>query len=206
MAKKRSGSGSNFGCFIGILIVAALVFGGIFAGLYVLGNGNPFASSDEPIISGVEQINPDVTQIPETTTAITPDTFPDSPTFARILSDVNDARADSGLNSLVLNSRLNRAAAEQAVYNASIYDVTHQDVNGEEVDARVTAQGYTWRNVGENLLSNWSIDGHEVFILWQGSPTHNANMMKPEFTEIGLAYRVTSIGQVYHAMVLARPQ
>lgn len=205
MAKKRSGSHRNFGCLIGILILAILAFGGIFAGFYMLENSNLFASSDLSILS-IEQINPDITQIPETTEAVTPDTDPDSPTFARILSDVNGARADAGLNPLTLNTLLNRAAAEQAVYNASIYDVTHEDVNGNQADVRVTAQGYTWRNVGENLLSNWSIDGHEVFIQWQDSPPHNANMMKPEFTEIGLAYRVTAIGQVYHAMVLARPQ
>jgi len=204
MAKKRSNSGSSCGFLFILLIVALLATGGIAAGFYMLQYGNPLASDEIPVV-GLEEMNPDVTQIPETNSPITPDTNPDSPTFARILRDVNEAREAEGLNPVTLNSLLNQAAAEQAVYTASIYDPTHEDADGNLADVRVTAQGYMWNTVGENLLANWSINGHRVFTLWQGSPVHNANMMNPDFTEMGLAYMVTPIGQVYHAMVLARP-
>lgn len=205
MAKKSSSTGFSTGCLIAFLIIVILISGGIFAGFYLLQNGNPFVASDDPAIIDIADIRPGATQIPETSAPITPETAPDNPTFARILAEVNQARVDAGLNPLRLNILLSRAAAEQAVYTASIYDATHQDANGNQADVRVTAQGYSWRNVGENLLANWSLDGQRAFILWQGSPSHNANMMNPDFTEMGLAYMVTPVGQVYHAMVLARP-
>ena len=189
-----------------VLMLVLLAFASVFAGFYVLQNGSLSIPSNGLVIASAGDLNPDATQIPETASPVTPETAPDSPTFARILTEVNAAREGAGLVPLRLNIHLSRAAAEQAEYTASIYDATHQDANGDGVDVRVTAQGYDWRNVGENLLANWSLDGQRVFSLWQGSPPHNANMMNSDFTEIGLAYMVTPIGQVYHAMVLARPQ
>ena len=123
-----------------------------------------------------------------------------------ILNDLNETRVNAQLNPVRLNSQLNRAAAVQAIYNAEIGRLDHMSANGDDVGVRVSAQGYQWRSVGENLLTNWSLDGHEAFDLWRNSPGHNANMMNENFTELGLAYIVKPSGQVYHAMVLARPQ
>lgn len=206
MTKKGSNSRGFSGCFVLLVIVGIVAIAGIFAGFYLLQEGNLFISSDDTPLIGVNEMNPDATQIPETSSPVTPDTDPGSLTFVDILIAVNEAREAEGLDPVSLNSLLNQAAAQQAVYNASIYDATHEDANGDLADVRVTAQGYSWSHVGENLLANWSLDGQRVFTLWQGSPSHNANMMNPDFTEIGLAYMVTPIGQTYHAMVLAHPQ
>lgn len=207
MAKKRksSGGGCSFlGCFMVLALIALMGIGG--AGYYLV-NRNLFHDDlNLDPISIVQRVNPDATLIPATNAPITPDSMPNSPTFNAILADLNQVRANAGLNPLQLNARLNNAAAVQVAFNAENLRLSHEDANGNLADVRVQAQGYEWQTVGENLLSNWSLDGHEVFELWQDSPNHNENMMNPSFTEIGLAYTVTPLGQVYHAMVLARPQ
>lgn len=189
------------------MILALVAFAGIAGAVYYVANGNPFANNLAPRpINIVQQLDPNSTPIPVTNVPVTPDIAPNNRTFRDILNDLNDAREDASLNPVRLNSRLSNAAAVQVAFNAANLDVTHRDANGDLADVRLEAQGYQWQNVGENLLSNWNINGHEVFELWRNSPTHNANMMNPDFTEVGLAYTVTPLGQVYHAMVLARPQ
>ena len=189
------------------MLLALLTLGGIAGAGYYLVNGNLFADDLNPDpISIMQGLNPDATPIPVTNSPLTPNNSPNNQTFNDILTDLNQARATVGLNAVRLNSRLSDAAAVQVAFNAENLDLSHQDANGDLADVRVEAQGYQWMNVGENLLANWSLDGHEVFDLWRNSPNHNANMMNPAFTEVGLAYTVTPLGQVYHAMVLARPQ
>ena len=203
--KKKKKRFSFFGC--SLLIVTMLGFVGMGAGFYYVLSGNSLKADFNPSsINIMQQIVSDATTIPATNTAITPDIAPNSQTFRDILNDLNETRVNAQLNPVRLNSQLNRAAAVQAIYNAEIGRLDHDDANGDYVDVRVSMQGYEWNNVGENLLSDWSLDGHEAFELWRNSPGHNANMMNENFTEVGLAYIVTPLGQVYHAMVLARPK
>lgn len=206
MKKKKSSKSAGIPCVVWVILMLALVFTGLSFGIpWLLESDLIFRDNGSTVIS-IEQVNPDATQVPATGSPVTPDNDPGNLTFQQILIDMNSARQSAGLSPVRINSQLNQAAAVQVAYNASVFQVSHEDAGGHSVDRRIEAQGYAWRNVGENLLSNWSIDGHEVFILWQNSPTHNQNMTNADFTEIGLAYMVTPIGQVYHAMVLARPQ
>ena len=192
---------------LSVIVITLIGLVGISAGFFYLSNAVAFATNPnlEPT-TVMSQLNPDVTQIPVNVNAITPDNTPTSETFQVLLRDLNATRAEAGLAPLSFNPSLNLAAAEQATYTANTYNLVHEDANGTLVDARVDALGYAWASVGENLASNWTIDGSETFLQWQNSPPHNANMMNPNFTEIGLAYHVTPIGQVYHVMVLARPR
>ena len=188
---------------LGLLVV---MFGGFGYAFYL---GGAFERVWQPLSEPtdiVQQFNPDVTQIPETSAPVTPDTRPNAAIFQDLLADVNGLRDDLGFAPVTIDARLNAAAAQQAAYNASIFEPTHQDANGQNVDARVISEGYLWGHVGENLLSNWSLNGHRVFGLWEASPAHYDVMVNPNFTEIGMAYVVTEIGQVYHAMVLATPR
>lgn len=189
-----------------ILGLLLTMLGGFAYAFYLIGAFDSILQSSPQATSVVQQFNPEITQIPETAFPITPDTHPNAPIFRDLLNDVNALRHRHGMGTLRINSQLNAAAATQAHYNALIYNPTHDDANGNQVDVRVEAQGYLWSTVAENLLSNWDIDGHSVFSSWEGSPTHYDNLVNPRVTEIGMAYVVTPIGQVYHAMVLAQPR
>lgn len=185
-----------------LILIVIIGFAGIAGGFYYLSNSSDFAP--DPSLT-MPQFDPDATQLPASTRAITPNNTNSTETFQVLLNDLNAVRVDAGLSPLRLNTTLSRAAAQQVTYTAINNNLVHEDANGTLVDARVDALGYMWVNLGENLLRNWTLDGTAVFTQWQDSPSHNANMMNPDFTEIGLAYYVTSFGQVYHGMVLARP-
>lgn len=193
-----------FTIFLG---VSLLIFLGLGIGFVMLMQETPFDNllNAQPT-DVMSRINPDMTQIPQTTTTITPDNTSNTMTFDVLLHSLNTARQSIGLRPVSLNSQLNQAAALQAQYTADQRQLSHQDVTGNQVDARVERFGYQWESVAENLLANWTLDGTATFQQWQNSPSHNANMMNPNITEVGLAYHVTSYGQVYHAMVLARPE
>ncbi|MEL6310386.1 MAG: CAP domain-containing protein [Chloroflexota bacterium] len=158
-------------------------------------------------ITNVADLNPNATAIPVTLRAITPETHPNSQTFADILSDLNAMRERRGLPLLQYDTRLHRAAAVQVAYNTTLDGrLSHTGANGSDAADRVEAQGYQWSTVAENLLFNYSLNGSATYRQWRNSPPHFTNMRNPDVTEVGLAYMVTDIGQVYYAMVLASPR
>jgi uncharacterized protein YkwD len=57
---------------------------------------------------------------------------------------------------------------------------------GQRVSQRVSAQGYKWRTVGENLAGGDSTVAG-VIAGWLGSPEHCQNMMSPAYAEVGVA-------------------
>ncbi|MEM9953385.1 MAG: CAP domain-containing protein [Chloroflexota bacterium] len=201
MPKKKRRSYNSFPLLTFSLLLAIGGFIAIEFGFNQLLTSEQNSTSDF-----IVQVNPDMTQVPATNTAITPDDRVNSQTFSDILSMLNVARADAGLAPVQFDSTLNQAAAQQASYNALNRTVTHEDADGLLADTRVQALGYNYATVAENLLSNWTLDGESIYEQWRDSPPHQANMMKDDITEIGLAYHVTSYGQVYFAMVLAHPQ
>ena len=61
---------------------------------------------------------------------------------------------------------------------------SHTGSNGSSVGDRVTAEGYNWTNVGENIASGQTTP-EAALESWLNSPGHCANIMNPDFTELG---------------------
>ncbi|MDP3760934.1 MAG: CAP domain-containing protein [Ramlibacter sp.] len=83
----------------------------------------------------------------------------------------------------------------------------HASPDGKRVGARLLAEGYRWRSVGENIAGgDRSVE--TVVRGWMDSAGHCANIMNAEFTEIGLACveRKGSTWGTYWTMVLGRPR
>jgi len=68
---------------------------------------------------------------------------------------------------------------------------SHVDPEGRSVSRRATAAGYRWQHVGENIAAGLG-EPAEVVAGWLASPGHCANIMAPEFAEMGAAYAVRS--------------
>jgi uncharacterized protein YkwD len=61
----------------------------------------------------------------------------------------------------------------------------HTGSNGSLLSARVNATGYAWTRVGENIAAGYpSLDS--VLSGWMASDDHCANLMHPDFNQIGL--------------------
>jgi uncharacterized protein YkwD len=134
----------------------------------------------------------------------------------RVLELVNEARmqsrmcgdsryASAGL--LKLNATLSRVALGHAADMAQHGYLAHEGRDGSTAAERVTRADYRWRSVGENIASGPTTP-EAVVAGWLGSPGHCANLMAPQFIEMGVAYAVNreSRAGIYWAQVFAAPR
>ena len=110
-----------------------------------------------------------------------------------MLSLVNEARAQGAYcgsvyyeptTALSWSDTLGSAAKEHAddMYDQRYFD--HTGLDGSKVGDRVTAQGYTWNRVGENIARGQTSLA-SVMADWLESEGHCKNLMNPGFTQIG---------------------
>jgi uncharacterized protein YkwD len=87
---------------------------------------------------------------------------------------------------LVWNERLAQAAAGHANDMARGAFLSHTGRDGRDIDERVEAAGYAWTSVGENIAGGPNTV-QAVMAGWQASPGHCANLMNPNFRDVGVA-------------------
>jgi uncharacterized protein YkwD len=129
----------------------------------------------------------------------------ESYTSAKITTPAADARtaaalisrhcAAHGLGPVRVDAQLNGPAEHQARAIAKMGSLSHGDFAGRM--ASLGVRGKAAENLSYGLGSV-----EQVIVQWQGSAGHNANLLVPEFTRIGLAR--ADAGRPYWALVLAR--
>lgn len=118
----------------------------------------------------------------------------------------NLERASRGLEPLEWNNNLAEAAAAMCceMINRDFFD--HVDPDGKNVVDRAEAAGYTsWYMLGENLAGG-QYSPEEVVQAWMDSPGHRENILEPDFTEIGVAYREGGSYRTYWTQVFGTPR
>ncbi len=102
---------------------------------------------------------------------------------------------------------LERAASAHAQDMARRSYLEHRAPDGSTPGDRATRAGYAWQAVGENIASG-VFSAREAVDGWLHSPGHCANLMQPNFTEMGLAFSVNADSEagIYWAQTLARPR
>lgn len=102
-----------------------------------------------------------------------------------LLALVNQHRAANGLGPVCSDPLLNQAAAahSQDMLNNNYFDHTGQ--NGSMPWDRIQATGYQGSYFSENIAFGYA-SAAEVFDGWRTSPGHNANMLSPSATEMGI--------------------
>lgn len=106
---------------------------------------------------------------------------------------------------LAWNDSLFNAALEHSSDMARREYFDHASPEGSRVGSRVTAAGYVWRQVGENIAGgDKSLEG--VMGGWMRSPAHCGNIMQPAYTDVAIACveRNYSTWGTYWTMVLGR--
>ncbi len=102
-----------------------------------------------------------------------------------MLDSVNAERARESLDALTWCPALARSATEHSIDMAAQNYFEHQSLDGREVSDRAEAQGYNYRTVGENIAVGQR-DVEEVMQGWMDSPGHRENILRPEYTHLGL--------------------
>lgn len=176
------------------ILIGVAMFGAL-AGLVALGVST-FAQGVEvtigqqvtPIVRTQATPQPTVTLAPATVTPRPPsDAYTTIESSAEQLALVNAARCEMGLTPLALDALLAEAALTHAVDMGLNAFFDHTGSDGSSVVGRVNATGYGWFAVGENIAAG-PADAAVVHGLWMDSPGHRANILKPEFREMGIAH------------------
>lgn len=114
----------------------------------------------------------------------------------QMLDLINADRAAAGLNPLVFNGNLNESSEDHSAWMLETDSFSHRGEDGSSSRDRIENAGYelegrwltgeniAWVNeAGENGLSDEVIRLHTNLM---NSPEHRANLMNPEFKEIGI--------------------
>jgi uncharacterized protein YkwD len=134
-----------------------------------------------------------------------------------ILDAVNSARA-SGRNcggqyfrparALSWNGALGDAALAHSLDMARQRYFSHQGKDGRAVGDRAQHAGYRWRRIGENIAAGQETP-EAVVSGWLDSPGHCANIMHPDFTQMGAGYAIDSAREApraYWTQVFGTPR
>jgi len=105
------------------------------------------------------------------------------------------------------DDRLTAAAAGHAQDMAENDYFAHESREGSTPAQRVSAEGYAWRTVGENIAAGQR-SVSEVVDGWMASDGHCANMMSPAFRDIGMACASDSTSRYgrYWVLDMAAPR
>ena len=115
---------------------------------------------------------------------------------ARVLALVNEARAKQrrcgwrrfhAVPPLLLSETLNRAALVHARDMANHGVLSHTGSDGSAPAERATRAGYRWRFVGENIAAGQPTP-EAVVAEWLKSAHHCANLMDPDYSQMGIAF------------------
>ena len=100
------------------------------------------------------------------------------------------------------NDQLYKAAQLHAEDMSENSYFSHNSADGRTLRDRINEQNYSWSTFGENIAYGFgSAEG--VLNAWLGSEGHCKNIMKKDFTEIGIGY--TENGH-YWVQVFAHPK
>jgi len=133
-----------------------------------------------------------------------------------ILERVNEARtqprkcgsqAFGAAPALRWNDQLAEAALTHSRNMASEDFFSHQAPDGSQVNDRASRAGYRWNRIGENIAAGQG-SVEQAVAGWLASPGHCANIMRPDFTEMGASYATNpdSAAVVYWTQVFGTPR
>jgi uncharacterized protein YkwD len=109
------------------------------------------------------------------------------PFIQRVLDLTNLQRQKAGMQPLRLNSQLNTAAQTYSQTMALDDFFSHTGADGSRMSDRIDATGYQYWSISENIAGGYS-KPEMVVDKWMQSPGHRANILDPNFTEIGIGY------------------
>ncbi len=120
----------------------------------------------------------------------------------QVLEVVNAERGKAGCGPLALNGKLTSAAQRHSEDMAARHYFDHTNPDGKGPGDRVTAAGYSWQSVGENIAAGQGSPA-DVMGSWMNSPGHRANIVNCGFREMGLGMYDDASGGPWWTQVFA---
>lgn len=126
---------------------------------------------------------------------------------ASIVSTVNRERRGAGLDLVVAEPRLTRAARLHAANMASRNELAHtlSGATTSTLSSRVRDVGYVYRFVAENIAYG-PVSVDPLVQGWMRSPGHRANILNPDYTETGVGVARSRDGVLFYCQVFGKPR
>lgn len=135
---------------------------------------------------------------------------------ARVLELINAARREARTCGreryepappLTLAPALTSAALIHAADMAARGTLDHRGSDNTNSGDRITRAGYVWQASGENIAAGQA-DADAAVAAWLKSPGHCATLMRPFFTQTGIAFALapTKNPSIYWTQVFAAPR
>ncbi len=178
----------------------------------IFGNGdNDYidAGPGQNIINGLPEVFEEL-QLADVETGSEDDGLRDadiSPIALSLVEATNQERIRFGREPLQVAASLTSAANLQAREMARLNQFDHELPGSPwpTLRDRVEHVGYDYATIGENLAFNYP-SAEAVVKGWMTSAGHRSNLLKPDFTEVGVAISENVLGQLYYVQVLGRPR
>lgn len=121
---------------------------------------------------------------PVVKTPVAPVQAPVQPSHLTVLT--NEWRAQNNLPALVESPLLNKSAELKCLDMQAKNYWSHNSPDGTLPWAWFKQVDYSYVYAGENLAKQF-VTAEGAIKGWKESPTHNENLLKPEYTEVGFA-------------------
>jgi uncharacterized protein YkwD len=119
------------------------------------------------------------------------------------LTNAERAKGEKKLPPLKMNPKLMEVARKHAE-NMAAQDKLEHVLDDKKPGDRLKAAGYKYRAVGENIaLGGTGVA--DVVEGWMGSKIHRDNILKPDYTEIGVGVAKNAKGDPYWVQVFGKP-
>jgi uncharacterized protein YkwD len=130
---------------------------------------------------------------------------PDAPsrTELEVIELVNAERKKENLQPLTPNAKLTRVARGHSSQMGKLGKIEHE-VDGKTPKDRVVAVNYAFAHIGENVAAGQRTPA-EVMKTWMESEVHRTNILRKEFTEIGVGIVLAEDGKRYWTQVFGAP-
>jgi len=104
----------------------------------------------------------------------------------QLLQLTNKFRQEKGLPPLKENDKLKKAANLKSADMINAQYFNHISPQNRGLSDWLGLAGYKFKVAGENLAMGFD-SAEDIFKSWQNSPTHYANLVDPDFQEIGIS-------------------
>lgn len=124
--------------------------------------------------------------------------------IAEVVRLVNVERSRAGCDPLATHSRLHTAAQKHSDLQARRNTMSHQLPGEPAVGDRITAEGYRWAGVAENVAAGQTSPAM-VMNSWMNSAGHRANILNCGYRHIGVGVTRSAQGTRYWTQNFASP-
>lgn len=108
----------------------------------------------------------------------------------QVLYQINQARANAGVEAVKSNSALASAARRHSKDMAQHNFFSHTGSDGSTPFVRIKAAGYSYRVAGEIIYAGPGKynNAYSAVSRWLGSDAHRKILLDPKYSEVGIGY------------------